>query len=897
MTTCAKKAERAGSAAALSMIAVLSIGILPSAAQEGARSPAPAAKKTCTAARVESAPPVIDGRLDDAAWGKAAWGDGFIQSEPYEGREPSEKSAFRILYDGKYVYVGVRAYDSEPAMIERRMARRDEGDGDQVTVALDSLFDHLTAFVFTVNAAGVKSDQLAVNDGQSSGNETDMSWDPIWDAATAVDGEGWTAEMRIPLSQIRFGDKPEQVWGLNVRRTLFRKSETSDWQMVPRNASGIVHLFGELHGLDGLSAPHQIEIMPYSVGSLQSSRAVPANPFATGGKGSLLGGLDGKVGVTSDLTMNFTVNPDFGQVEADPSVVNLTAFETFYQEKRPFFVEGRNILNYQLMGGDGDFAQDNLFYSRRIGRSPQYAPAVDGFLDMPGATAILGAFKLSGKTRSGLSIGILESVTSHESASVFSGGAYGKVPVEPLTNYFALRAQKDYNNGATILGGMLTAVNRNLADAELKFLPGAAYAGGFDFLHTWDAKNYYVSFKAVVSRIQGTPEAIAAAQTSSVRYFQRPDAGYLGVDPARMSLAGTGGTFEIGKQGGGHWMYAAGFTWRSPGLELNDLGYVRQTDVAMQYIWAGYRITEPFGPFRSVGINFNQWSGFNFGGQTVFKGGNVNLNLQLKNYWYVGGGYNLQGESLSAGALRGGPSLRMPAGAYWWVSVQTDMRKKIRLSLFGNGGSRGDGDVRSWSLGPQLTFIPSPALQVSLSPMYAVNHNTLQYVGTTSFGAEPRYIFGTIDQTTLGLTLRLTYCLAPNLTIQYYGMPFVSSGAYKDFKRITNARSKVWSDRYAPLGRSAAYDPAAGQFAVDENGDDGPDYAFSRPDFSFRQFRSNLVLRWEYIPGSALFVVWSQGRTGYVADGAFDFGRDLGGLFGIHPENVFLIKFSYCFQL
>jgi len=865
------------------------------AAQEAGRPAAPASRKTCVAGRVEAAPPAIDGRLDDPAWSKAEWAEGFVQSQPYEGREPSERTAFKILFDERYVYVAVRAYDSVPGKIERRMSRRDESDGDRVTVYLDSLYDHLTAFAFTVNAAGVKSDQLLVNDGQSSGDEEDMSWDPIWDVATAVDGDGWTAEMRIPLSQIRFGDKPEQVWGLDVRRILFRNNETSYWQLIPRNASGIVHLFGELRGLGGLPAPHQIEIMPYSVGSLQSSRAVAADPFATGSKRTFLGGVDGKVGVTSDLTMNFTINPDFGQVEADPSVVNLTAFETFYQEKRPFFVEGRNIFNYQLMGGDGDFSQDNLFYSRRIGRCPQYAPSVDGYVDAPGATAILGAFKLTGKTRSGLSLGILDSVTSKETASVFSDGAYGDVPVEPLTNYFALRAQQDYGGGTTIFGGMVTAVNRRLSDGDgvLSFLPGSAYAGGVDFLHTWDNKNYYVS----VSRVQGTPEAIETIQTSPVHYFQRPDAAYLGLDPNRTSLSGTGGTVELGKQGGGQWMYTAGLTWRSPGLELNDIGYVHQSDVAMQYLWAGYRIYEPFGPFRSVGINANQWSGFNFGGETIFKGGNVNLNLQMKNYWSLGGGYNIQGESLSASALRGGPSLRMPAGGYWWFQVQTDMRKAVRLSLFGYGGRRGDGDVRSWNLGSQMTVIPSPALQVSLAPMYAVNHNTLQYVDTVAWGSDPRYIFGTIDQTTVSLTLRLNYSLTPNLTIQYYGMPFVSSGRYADFKRITNSRSKVMADRYALLGAEADYDASASQYAVDEDRDGVADYAFGKPDFSFRQFRSNLVLRWEYIPGSVLYVVWTQGRTGSVADGAFDFGRDLGGLFTIHPENVFLVKFSYCFQI
>ncbi len=887
--------SKIGRRAALPALMLLAAGF--AAAQDKAKPAPEPAKKCYVTARLASAPPEIDGKLDDEAWSRVPWSDGFIQSEPYEGREPSEKTAFKIAYDDKNIYVGVRAYDSQPGKVERRMARRDQAGGDSIDVGFDSLFDHLTAFIFSVNAAGVKADQLVANDGQSSGNGDDMSWDPIWDVATSVDAEGWTAEMRIPLSQLKFAARDDQVWGLQVRRTLFRNNESSDWQFIPRNTSGLVHCFGELKGLSGLAAPHQVEILPYTVGSLQYDRAVPGNPFATGRERTLQGGVDGKVGITSDLTMNFTINPDFGQVEADPSVVNLTAFETFYEEKRPFFVEGRNILHYQLMGGDGDFSMDNLFYSRRIGRNPHLTPSADGYVDMPQATSILGAFKLTGKTRSGISIGVLESVTSRETASIFSGGLTSQEPVEPLTNYFALRAQKDFNRGATIVGGMLTAVNRSRADDGLDFLHRAAYAGGIDLYHSWKDKNYYVSLKAVASRVEGTPAAILATQRSSARYFQRPDADYLELDPSRTSLSGTGGTLEFGKAGGGQLMYVAGFSWRSPGLELNDVGYLRSGDTSMQYFWAGYRIYEPFGPFRSVSLNLNQWMGWNFGGERIFAGGNVNGNVQFKNYWSAGGGYNIQGEQLAASSLRGGPSLRLPGGYSVWFNLQTDSRKKLRFFVFGNGFERRGGEASSWSWQPGLTIIPSPALQVSINPSYSTNRSILQYIGTVSMAGAPRYLFGTIDQKTLGLTLRLSYSLTPDLTIQYYGMPFLSAGRYGEFKRITDSRAKVFASRYRLFGETASYDAAAKRYSVDEDGDGAADYSFGNPDFNFRQFRSNLVLRWEYVPGSALFVVWSQGRTGYLTDGSFDFGRDFDGLFGVHPTNVFLIKFSYCFQL
>ncbi len=862
--------------------------------------PAPAAPviRTCQAYHVNPGSPVIDGKLDDEVWQKHDWEDGFIQGEPYEGRDPSEKTSFKVLYDEKALYVAVRAHDSEPGKVERRLSRRDQREGDTVTVAIDSMYDRLTAYVFTVNAAGVKSDRIMVNDGVNFGSgEMDMSWDPIWDAAAAKDDQGWTAEMRIPFSQIRFGNKDEQVWGFNVWRTLFRKEEVSYWQLIPRNASGFVHLFGDLRGLSGLKAPHQIELMPYSVGSLQSSRPVPGNPYAKGSATGFRAGLDGKVGVTSDLTMNFTINPDFGQVEADPSVINLNAFETYFEEKRPFFVEGRNIFNYQIMGGDGDFSDDNLFYSRRIGRYPQYAPSVDGYLDIPQATTILGAFKLTGKTRSGLSIGILDGLTSRETAGYFDGLKTSDIPVEPFTNYLAARVQQDFNGGTTIVGGMVTAVNRNLSDSDLTFLHGQAYTGGLDFYHTWDKKNYFLSFKAVASRVQGTPEAILGTQMSPVHYFQRPDADYLSVDPGRTSLSGHGGDLEFGKIGGGHWLFMGGVTWRSPGLELNDIGYLRGGDVIMQFLWTGYQIYEPFGPFRSANIGFNEWAGWDFGGENIFRGGNVNLFTQLKNYWSVGAGVNFNLSGLSQTALRGGPLFRTAANRSIWFEVDTDTRQKVRLVFMGQNSHRLNGDSNVWDWQPGLTIVPSSALQLTLMPLYETNRNQLQYVATPAFEGQNRYVMGTINQKTLGLTVRLNYSLSPDLSIQLYAMPFVSAGKYKDFKKVTEPRAQDYAQRYALYGSALSYDATAGQYNVDENGDGAVDYGFANPDFNFRQFRSNLVVRWEYTPGSTLYLVWSQGRTGFLADGLFDLGRDLGGLFDVHPDNVFLVKFSYCFQL
>ncbi|MFC2167998.1 DUF5916 domain-containing protein [Acidobacteriota bacterium] len=838
-------------------------------------------------------PPVIDGKLDESVWQNGEWESGFIQSAPYEGQDPTQQTEFKILYDGKNIYIAIQAYDKEPDKIERRLARRDNLEGDRVSIFLDSYYDHRTAFSFAVNAAGVKGDEIITDNGQGR----DQNWDPIWYVKTAIDKKGWSAEMRIPLSQLRFGKKQEHVWGLQVNRVYFRKEEVSNWQLIPKDVSGFVNQFGELHGINGIESSRKLELYPYTVGMLESYEKQPGNPFASGRSNSLVGGLDGKIGITSDLTFDFTINPDFGQVEADPSEVNLTAFETYFEEKRPFFIEGRNIMSFQVMIGDGDLSSDNLFYSRRIGRRPNrnLYSSEGQFVDMPQNTSIMGAFKLSGKTKNGLSIGIIDGITAQENARVFSLGTYSDEPVEPLTNYFGTRLQKDFNQGNTVIGGMLTSVNRNLSNPDFNFLHNSAYTGGIDFYHTWKDKTYFLSFNAVFSRVHGSSEAILRTQTSPLRYFQRPDADHLKLDPTRTSLSGHGGTLIAGKEGGGHLQYIAGVTWRSPGLELNDMGYLRNADNILEFIWANYRIWEPFSIFRQVSINGNQWRGWNFGGEKAFAGGNIGVNGQFKNYWTLSMQLNHNASSLSDSALRGGPALVFPGAWGNSIRVTTDSRKKIRLSAFWSSTERKKSNSTSNRYGFGLNFNPSKALSVMIQPALSFNENDLQYVSQRDFGLEKRYVFARIDQKTFGVTLRLNFSLTPDLSIQFYGQPFVSSGQYSNYKRITSPRASEYSDRFQLFSENELRQD--GVFLVDENRDGILDYSFPDPDFNFLQFRSNLVIRWEYKPGSSLYLVWSQGRTGYLPSGEYTMMDNMQEMFDVYPHNVFLIKFSYGFNL
>jgi len=853
-------------------------------------------QKIYTAKPVNPHPPVIDGRLDDPVWDKVEWQGDFTQRRPDDGAQPSQKTAFKVIYDEKNLYIVVRSYDTEPDKIARRVTRRDRFDGDLVEVNIDSYFDHRTAFSFTINAAGVRGDEAISNDGDN----WDSNWNPIWFGEASVDDEGWIAEMKIPFSQLRFANQEEHVWGLQVMRQLYRKDERSHWQYIPQNSGGWVSSFGELRGIKGISASRRLELLPYGVSDLRRLPKEAGNPFVTGKETNFSGGLDAKLAVTSDLTLDVTVNPDFGQVEADPSEVNLTAFESFFGEKRPFFIEGQNIMQYKIMGGDGGFSNDQLFYSRRIGRSPQYDPELgdDEYTDVPNNTSIITAMKLTGKTKSGLSIGVLNAVTERESAQIDFVGQRRQETVEPLTNYFVGRVQKDYNEGNTSIGGIFTSVHRNLSEPQLKFLNKSAYSGGLDFRHQWNDKTYYLDFKTAFSNIRGDRQAILDAQTSSARYYQRPDADYVTLDSSRTSLSGHGGFVSVGRGGKSKLRMQAGGMWRSPGLELNDLGFLRQADRMMQWTWAGYSWNSPFAIFRSLRFNFNQWAGWNFGREMVFQGGNINGGGQFKNHWrfWMGGGP--EGSNLSTSELRGGPAMKLPAQWNFWYNISTDNRKRVQFGVggsnsWGNNDSFRRNNIRGW-----VKFRPKDAMQIFVRPFYTFRTSNLQYIDTINQNNEDRFLFGQLNQKTMGIVIRLDFSITPDLSIQYYGQPFVSAGKYSAIKRITNPRADRYEDRFQTFTDNEIQKDAEGGFSIDENGDGNLVYSLENPDFNFRQFRSNLVVRWEYNPGSTIFLVWTQERTDdSIEGGNFSFRNDIGNLFEEEATNVFLVKVSRWFSL
>jgi len=843
----------------------------------------------------------LDGVLNDAAWDAVAWSGDFIQYRPAENTPPAQQTRFKILYDHKYLYIAAQCLDSMPSEIVKRMARRDDFPGDWIEVNIDSYHDLRTAFSFTVSASGVRSDEFVSNNGDN----WDVNWNPIWYARTHINDEGWAAEIKIPLSQLRYGNEAEKVWGIQFSRFIFRKEERSTWQYIPQSAGAWVSNFGELHGLNGIPAQKQVEIAPYFLAETSKYKREQGNPFATGADSKISGGVDGKVAVTSDLILDFTVNPDFGQVEADPSKVRIDGFQNFFEERRPFFIESRNIFDYQLTNSvaSGSYNEDILFYSRRIGGAPHKHPVLheEEYMDAPDKTSILGAAKFSGKTKNGWSIGVLDCVTEREKAVIDLNSEQHSEVIEPLSNYFVGRLQKDINGGNTVLGGIVTAVNRE-NDLD-KLVHKSAYSGGLDFLHYWKTRTWYYRGNFITSHVAGSPETIYQTQTSFEHLFQRTNITEARLDSTRTSLTGTSGAFRIGKGGGreGKWgqvfKFETGLTWRSPQLELNDMGFMRTANEVNHFTWCGFVFQKPISIFRSGKLNYNHWARWDFSGQLLFVNFDVSAHAVFKNYWQLGSGVTWNPYDVSNTALRGGSSLRKPAGMGWYRYINSDTRKKVtgRFEMTKEWAAKGRVLYDDYIL--TLTAQPLNALNLNLSTGYTkFSKKQDQYVTQVAYGNLSRIIVSEVKQQTMSMTLRLSYNITPDLTVQYYGQSFVTRPVYGHFGYVTDPLNPSFDDRFHRFdANEIRYEE--NKCIVDENQDGQADYSFQRPDFTFMQFRSNLVIRWEYRPGSELYLVWSQGT---IPDGSNDLNTSLDRLlldepFGNRIKNTALVKLTYRF--
>ncbi len=831
-------------------------------------------------------PPVIDGRLDDPIWQTAQLAADFVQLEPDPGAPATERTEARVAFDDRALYVAMRMYDSDPAAIRAELVRRDEesGTSDWARVMIDSYHDRRTAFQFATTPRGSRTDVLHLADTQ-----TDANWDAVWEVATSVDDEGWTAEFRIPLSQLRFSGGAGN-WGINFSREIARLSEVSYWAPIPPNAGGLVSLFGWLEGMETVRSPRRLEVLPYVVGRLEREPGDPSNPFWQ--ENNLGGdlGADLKLGLTSDLTLTATLNPDFGQVEADPSVVNLSTFETFFPERRPFFTEGTEIFRFPIL------PEGHLFYSRRIGRPPQgRASSPGGFVDAPGTTRILGAAKISGKTRGGWSVGLMDAVTAEEEARIMDPeGLRSSRTVEPGTNYLVARVLRDFGQGRSGLGMMGTATNRSLGSASgVQFLPGAAYAGGANGWHRFGGNRYEVNGWILGSSVQGSEAAIWRLQRSGAHLFQRPDAEHLQPDSTLTSLNGWAGEAAVQKIGGGHWTWNVTFGARSPGVDLNDAGFASYADIWFGSLTAVYREFRPGPLFRDWRLQGQVVRGYDFGGTLLRPSFHLTGNARLLSFWRGTFSVDHWRRHLWPWELRGGPGLVRPARTDFDASITSDSRKPWSAAVSLRGSDEHGTTGRSLELEPSLSLRPSSHTTLSIAPSWSRNRQPAQYVASPATQTGTEYVVGHLRQRTAALTLRLSHAFSPGLSLDLYGQPFLSSGLYRDFRTVVDPRGKTFRDRFALLRpEELRLDSGTGRYVVDGPGT-GSDFTFRNPDFNVREINTNAVLRWEYRPGSTLFLVWSHARENGVRSGPLRLWNDLDRLLSVNATHVFLLKVSY----
>ncbi len=861
------------------------------ASEHGANAP------VARAARLEG-PIRIDGRLDEDAWNVAEPIAQFTQMEPNEGTPASERTEVRILIGDDALYIGARMYERDPSRIRARLARRDESvDGDVIGISLDSRHDHLTAYYFRITAGGAIRDAVVNERGH-----LDLSWDAVWEAAVTTDSLGWTAEVRIPLSQIPYARDGDGIWGLQLERFRWNDQERAVFAYTPKTETQGPPRFGHLHGLEDLPSPGRLELVPYVAARGEHRAVADDNPFRSGRDLFANAGVDLRYRVTSGLTLNATVNPDFGQVEVDPTIVNLTAFETFLPERRPFFVEGQQLFSFGTLRSYNTGSRPTLFFSRRIGRPPQRPVGGAGIqhVDMPEQSTIAAATKLTGRTAGGWSLGVMEAVTLRESARLIDAGdARRTMEVEPLTNYFVGRARREMRGGNTVLGSYASAVNRDLGDETLALmLRKNAYIGGVDLNHSWDNRRWALDGAIAISRVAGSASAMSLTQRASARYYQRPDARSFDFDPDRTSLAGHYAHAALTRTAG-TWLGSVTLQETSPGFEANDVGFQTQADRRTIGTLVGRQVTQPGRFTRNYVVALLANQAWNRDGDRINEGYGVIAEGQLRSFWNIGVNLWLGDETYDDRLTRGGPLTLEPRKYESWVSVGSDPRNSIQ-GFFYNGLGRNEAGHWRVNAGVSLSYQPTPTVRVALGPDYTAVHSPAHFlrasVDTTAAAPEAtfgtRYVFAGLDQRELSLVSRLDWTFNPRLSLQVFLQPLVAAATFSDFKELAAPRTYDFLVYGRDVGTIERED---GAVRIEPDGNPGTNNALvlGDPDFNFRSLRGNAVLRWEYRPGSTLFFVWQQQRAGAEPFGDFRVGRDYGAIFSAKPENVFAVKATY----
>jgi hypothetical protein len=844
-------------------------------------------------------PPVVDGRITEDSWLQAEAATTFTQTDPDEGQPATERTEVRVLFDDDAVYVAARLFDSAADRVVRRLVKRDEdADADRVTVYLDPMHDHLTGAFFRVSASGVQKDAAVFNDSWD-----DASWDAVWESAVTHDADGWTAELRIPLSQLRFQHVSPAVWGINVSRYVQRKNETDWLEPSPKSQNGIASRMAHLVGLDGIEPRRHLQVLPYTASRAEFIGAAAGNPYNDGSRLLGSGGMDMKWGLSSNMTLDASINPDFGQVEVDPAVINLTAFETFFDERRPFFLEGaQTFQNFGRSGANNywgfNTSDPNLFYSRRIGRAPQLQASGD-FIDAPSATTILAAAKITGKTRSGWTVGLLDAITDRETARSATGSALSRTEVEPRTNYLVARVQRELGRRAGV-GLIATSATRTLDDATVRatLARQATVVGGDGYWFLGPARDWVVNGRLAASQISGDPAAIARSQTLAQRYFQRPDAPEVSYDAGRTSMRGFTGRVNLNRNSG-LWQVNASLWGVSPGFESNDLGFLTQADRAGTHIVLQRRKVTPDRWTRQRSFWVAKSWVWNFGRSLQSDPAQGQGSMTFRNYWTASGGATWRRRVQDDRLTRGGASAVNPAALLWNAAMTTDARRSVSVQANANG-MRNEADGWNRMVSTTLTLKPSSELQFVIGPQLTRSFTPAQYLQTvTDATAEATYgrrdVFGALDQTQLSMTLRANAVVTPHVSLQVFAQPLLAAGNYTAFREFARPRTYQFLDYGAGTG-SLAYDGALRKYTVDpDRGGPAGSFSFDDPDFNLKSLRVNAVFRWEFRAGSTVYAVWTRQQQDASRPGAFNLGRDSGALLRARGDDVVLVKLAYWF--
>jgi hypothetical protein len=802
--------------------------------------------------RVADGSIALDGVATESAWSGAQWYEDFVQRDPNEGALPSQRTRAAVVFDSRAIYVFVRASDNQADQIVAALTRRDRpSSSDWIEVWLAPQPDRRSGYRFAVNARGVLMDARLGEGGETQ----DFDWNGVWSAEVSRDETGWNAEFEIPFSELRVD--PSATWGINISRRIQRLNEESVLRSTPKMSPRVLGHVAELRGVEGIATGVPVSVIPYALVGWQRQGPDGSLEYRVGG--------DLRVGLGAASTLEATVLPDFGQVESDPSQLNLTAFEIFLPERRPFFLEGRDTFRFPL--ALRNWSNETLYYSRRIGQQPGRDLGLDdtASVDYPTSSRIIGAGKWLGRTPAGLNYGLLTAVTETERATVRQNGATSRPLVAPPTSYTVARARRDFDGGRSAVGVMATHVERVVEGDERRYFVNRATALATDF--DWRHRNIGLTGHLLGTRLEGSSESINSVQTSSTHYMQRPDAYHLHYDPSRTTLGGWGAEIAGGKFDGTPVRAGVFMRARSPGLNPNDLGYMQRADSQVGEAWLDWHLDRPTPIYRSLSFGTSAWGSKTFGPELTGTGLSLWSSTRLRSNMIVWLWTMRTWQALDVSLLRGGAAFLVPGGWMGTWGFQSDDRQKTDCNLTGSWNWRDQQSLKRVGAVFTLRTRPASALSVSLAPSYERSVDDLQYVN----GDDPNHIvLGRLLRTTGSITLRVNWALTPDLSLETYAMPYISAGTYARFYGVAAPRASDYSARLAPTS-----------YAGDAR-------------FVAGQVRSNLVMRWDYTAGSSLYVVWTHEQTTDRSDlGRFSPFIDSYDLLRAKSYDTVMLKLTY----